>query len=206
MRVVVDMKHILPLAVLFICGCTSPNFESWNESVFSLNYWNITTAEQQANKSQQQIKQALVQGDIEQAQRDLLDSRRESVSELFLSDLYTEVTNLLLHSADEARIIDRPERAGRLFRLAHEIYPIDPHLQSTINLTLDEIDTEIEQCADRLMLNGLIAYRAGELDIAIHIWQRISRFHPNHQPSLVATNTARQQLKRLELITEESVL
>ena len=206
MRVVAGLKHIIPLVVLFFCGCTAPHFGSWDESVFSPSYWANSETELQATECRQQINMALSQDNIEQAQKSLFESRRNDVPELLMGDLYTEVTNRLLQKAEQARETDSPEKAGRLFRLAHETYPIDTHLQSTIHMNLDEIDAGIDQCADRLMHNGLISYRAGELDNAIKIWQGIGRFHPNHPPSLVAVNTARQQLKRLEVISSESAL
>lgn len=206
MRVVTLIKSTLLLFSLFICGCTSPHFASWDKTVFSPAYWNKSMSEQQAKESRLQIEQSLTRENIEKAQKVILYSRQEKVSEILLADLYTEVTNRLLQTAEQEKSTDKPGRAGRYYRMAHEIYPVDARLQATISLSLSEIDNNIDQCADKLMENGLAAYRAGELDSAITIWKEISQFHPNHSPSLIATNTARQQLKSLEMLSSERAL
>ena len=206
MRVVTIIKNLLPLFVLFICGCTSPNFASLDKTVFSPTYWNKSMSEQQAKESRLQIEQSLTRENVEKAQKVILYSRQEDVSELLLADLYTEVTNRLLHAAEQEKISGTPAKAGRYYRMAHEIYPVDSRLQSTISSSLDKIDSNIDQCAEKIMDNGLAAYREGDLNSAITIWQEISQFHPNHPPSLIATNTAMQQLKSLERLSAERPL
>ena len=206
MRVVTGMKSILPLMLLLICGCTTPHFASLDKSVFSPAYWNKSMSEQQAKESRLQIEQSLTLENVEKAQRVILYSRQEKVSELLLADLYTEVTNRLLQTAEQERSTGKPDKAGKFYRMAYEIYPDDSRLQATISLSLSKIDSNIDHCADRLMENGLAAYRAGDLNAAITIWQEISQFHPNHTPSVIATNTARQQLKSLETLSEERAL
>lgn len=206
MRVVIIMKNMSLLFVLFICGCTSPHFASLDKTVFSPAYWNKAMSEQQAKESRLQIEQSLTRENIEKAQKVILYSRQEKVSELLLADLYTEVTNRLIQTAEQETITGKPDKAGKFYRMAQEIYPEDSRLQSTITLSLDKIDSNIDQCADTLMEKGLIAYRTGDLNSAITIWQEISQFHPSHTPSLIASNTARQQLKSLEMLSAEREL
>ena len=206
MRFVTILKNISPLFVLFICGCTSPHFASLDKTVFSPVYWNKSMTEQQAKESRLQIEQSLTRENVENAQKVILYSRQEKVSELLLADLYTEVTNRLLQTAEQERIKGKPDKAGRFYRMAQEIYPEDSRLQSTITLSLDKIDSNIDQCADIIMQEGLIAYRMGDLNRAIKIWQEIAPFHPTHSPSSIASNTARQQLKNLEMLSTERAL
>ena len=206
MRVVTIKKNLLPLLVLFLSGCTSPHFPALDKTVFSPAYWNKSMSEQQAKESRLQIEQSLTRENVEKAQKVILFSRQENVSELLLADLYTEVANRLLQSAEQEKISGTPEKAGKFYRMVHEIYPDDSRLQSTISSSLDKIDSNLDQCADKLMDNGLAAYRAGDLNGAITIWQEISQFHPNYTPSMIATNTARQQLKSLEKLSAERAM
>jgi len=206
MRLVTIIKNGLPLIALLICGCSSSYVESWDKTVLSPGYWNRLTIEQQAQETRQQIEQSLARDDVEQAQKSLRDSRRENLAEDLLADLYTVVENRLLHEAEQASTAGHPDRAGRLFRMAQEIYPAGSQLQSTIDLSLDEIAGNIEQCADKLMKSGLIAYRSGELVSAIKIWGKIGRFHPDHSPSQVAIGTAERQLKSLEMLESREAM
>lgn len=206
MRILTIIKHIPLFFILIISGCSSAQFTSWDDTVFSPAYWNKSMTEQQAKESRLQIEQSLTRKNIEKAQRVILYSRKENISELLLADLYTEVSNRLLQAAEQEATAGRPDKAGKYYRMAHDIYPVDARLRSTINLSLENIDSNIEHCADRLMDNGLAAYRAGELDKAIAIWQGINEFLPNHSPSLIATNTARQQLKNLEMLSSDQPL
>ena len=206
MRVVTIIKNISALFILFICGCTSPYFSSLDKTVFSPAYWNKSISEQQAKESRLQIEQSLTRENVENAQKVILYSRQEKVSELLLADLYTEVTNRLLQAAEQEKTTGKHDKAGRYYRMAQEIYPDDSRLQSTIIQSSNMIDSNIDQCANILMEKGLIAYRTGDLNSAITIWQEIAQFHPTHSSSLIASNTARQQLKRLEMLSAEPAL
>ena len=197
------IKFLVPITSLFIFGCGSATFESWNTSMFRMSYWNDSVHERKALDTQQSIEASLAINNVEKAQRLLLASRRDNIEEKLLSNLYTEVGNRLIQEAEHAAIERRPERAGRLFRMTVDIYPEDTQLKATIRLSRGELNAKIEQCADDLMQKGLIAYRSGELDQAVLVWEEIGQFHPNHAPSLIAISTTKRQLKNLEILTSK---
>jgi hypothetical protein len=192
------------LATLLIGGCTnSPNFRVWDKTLLSPTYWHKMTSEQQTKESRRQIKQALLLSDYLQAQKHMVAAHRADVAEAQLKQFYPQIINPLLLSAEQAKERNFPTRAGRLFMLAKEVYPTTKQFNSTINLTEDAIDKQIEHCADELMRAGLNAYRSGALSIAVESWTEIDQFAPDHTPSQLAINTAKQQLQSLEKLTSK---
>lgn len=204
MRILNHLKVVLPLACLLLGGCNGPvPFKTWNKSVLSPAYWNSATTVRQVNQGRRNIEKALLANDLELAQKQIYGLHQKQVTESRLADLSTTVINRLLVAAESAKESGRIEDAGRKFMLAKQIYPAD---NRSIDLTPEEIDKNIQESADRLMDEGLIAYRSGDLEDAINIWAKIDRFMPEHPSSHIARNTARQQLHNLEKLSSKSVM
>lgn len=204
MRVLNNLKIALLLACLLFAGCNGPvPFKIWNKSVLSPAYWNSATTEQQVKAARQGIEKALLANELELAQKHIYGSHLKQVTKSRLADLSTTVINRLLVAAESAKRSKLIEEAGWKFMLAKQIYPSD---NAPIDLTLEEIDKNIQECADTLMDDGLIAYRSGDLEDAINIWAKIDRFMPEHPSSHIARNTARQQLHNLEKLTSKSIM
>jgi len=198
---IVDIRNSLLLITLVISGCGSPAFLSfWNDTGNASYHLNNLPIEHEISSERERVERSLADDNLEKAQKYLADLHHTAGAELRLQDLYTTVINRLLVAAKRADQSDQPEKAGRLFMLARQIYPDRQQLQSTIALSPDEIDNNIQQCANKVMKNGLIAYRSGDLTNAIDIWTDIDRFLPNHKPSLIAVSTARQQLQNLVVL------
>ncbi len=195
---IVDIRKCLLLVTLVISGCGNPaTLPLLNTTGSASSHLKSLPIEQKTLKGREQVERSLADDNLEKAQKCLADLHHTTGAELRLQDLYITVINRLLIAAKRANKSDQPEKAGRLFMLAKQIYPNRQQLQSTIALSPDEIDNNIQQCADKVMKNGLIAYRSGDLSNAINIWTDIDRFLPNHKPSLIAVSTARQQLQSL---------
>ena len=204
MRILINLKTVLPLACLLLGGCNGPvPFKTWNKSILSPAYWNSATTEQQIKASRRKIEKALIANDLELAQKHIYGSYQKQVAESSLADLSTTVINRLLVTAEGTKESEQTENAGRTFMLAKQIYPLD---NASIDLTLEEIDNNIQDCADKLMNDGLIAYRTGDLADAISIWAKIDRFMPEHPPSHIAMNTARRQLRNLKKLTSKNIM
>ena len=204
MRILINLKTVLPLACLFLGGCTGQvPFKTWNKSVLSPAYWNSATTEQQIKASRREIEIALSANDLELAQKHIYSSYQKQVAESSLADLSTTVINRLLVTAEGTKESEQTAEAGRKFMLAKQIYPSD---NAPIDLTLEDIDNNIQDCANKLMNDGLIAYRTGDLVDAINIWAKIDRFMPEHPPSHIARNTAREQLHNLKKLTSKNII
>ncbi len=202
MRVVTWLHYGLLLLALTICGCTSSRLDSLGKIATKIT----SPAETPAEQTRQKVERFLAKGSLPEAQAEILAARDKEVAELSLADLYTEVGNRLLQKAEQAGPARQFDKAGRLYSLALEIYPVNTQIQSTLALSRLEISTRIEQCVDELMKSGLMAYRAGELVDAVGIWKKIASFYPNHSPSEIAITTAEQQLKNLEKFTPDKPL
>lgn len=92
--------------------------------------------------------------------------------------------------------------AGKLFQNALVAFPRDTELTSRAALVPEQLMANIDICAQELMDDGLIAYRAGNLNQAIDIWKQILSFHPQFGPAKTATETAERQLENLRSMDE----
>jgi tetratricopeptide (TPR) repeat protein len=108
--------------------------------------------------------------------------------------------NGAISQGESALAGNNPEQAGLLFRAARDNFPETAELDRNTGLTPLELDAKINLCADKLMVAGIIAYRAGNLGKAIEQWQKIFAFQPQHQASQKAILTANIQLANLKQI------
>jgi hypothetical protein len=196
MRILKRVNIPMVLITLVFGGCSNPSyFKSLDNTILSPAYWNGAADAQQTTAHRLRIERSLSENRLEEAQKQIIETRRQNITETSLADLYSEVITRLYVLAEEQKTSGYPEKAGRVLFLAKEIYPSE---DQTIELSLADIEKNIQDCADNLMKKGLIAYRAGELGRAITIWSGIESFLPNHTPSRIAQDTARQQLKSLQ--------
>lgn len=121
-------------------------------------------------------------------------------SEKELQEEYLSALNGAISQGEDALTGHDPEQAGLLFRATLENLPKDAKLCRGTGLTAPLLEAKINLCADKLMEAGIIAYRTGNLNKAIEEWQRITSFHPRHQASQKAIQTANVQLANLKQI------
>jgi tetratricopeptide (TPR) repeat protein len=120
--------------------------------------------------------------------------------EAALAEEYALAVNGVLVQAEQDRKQGFPEKAGELFRSAHDGYPKTEAVAKMVRLPPPEILARIEDCAKELMERGLVAYRAGDLERAIRTWKTIHAFNPRHQASRKAMETAEVQRANLEKV------
>lgn len=201
MRVLNVLSRGLPLVMLLLCGCSTAPFADWDKTVFSPSYWHSATDKAPQPTLRQQIEKSLAADDLKRAHRLILSDRQSGADNSQWHDLNRETFNRLVSKARLARKQSDPGRAGRFFRLAEEIYPAAGDSGAAHTVSALEIRTEVESCSRELMLSGLSAYRSGELDLAVEIWQEIERFNPEHTPSRLAIRTAKIQKEKLDRLT-----
>ncbi len=112
--------------------------------------------------------------------------------------LYTQTLESLLFLADQQFQQQNYFAAGKLYRQIHLKLRQSKITVSNINISLAELDRQLESCANQLLTQGLLAYRRGNLEEALEIWHKINIFNPQHTASQRAIQTTRLQLKNLE--------
>ena len=135
------------------------------------------------------------------AQAELLKARQKGVAESSLQDVFVTVQAYLLKKAGTAEETQSFDRAGELYRAAMDVYPKTAEVAALLAVSGDEINAKLLICADELMKRGLMSYREGNLLAAVQDWKKIALFMPDHSPSMVAIETAEQQIANLEKLT-----
>jgi tetratricopeptide (TPR) repeat protein len=88
--------------------------------------------------------------------------------------------------------------AGHSFRWALEYYPAEPSMRGRIARDTKQIKTRIYTCSNRLMVQGLVEYRRGNLENSIRKWREIVSFDPGNNEARKAIETATAQLRTLQ--------
>ena len=144
------------------------------------------------------IERLLAEGSLVKAYGALRDALAGDATETSLIDVYTQVENRLLGEAARAEGEGFFDTAGRFYRMALDLYPKSSQLRTALVMTEEAIKLKIDECADKLMKSGLVAYREGDLAEAVAVWEKIALFYPNYSPSKVAIKTAKRQIENLE--------
>jgi len=111
---------------------------------------------------------------------------------------YLLALNGLITAGEEALSRGDHTVAGQSFRLALDSYPVPPALRGKVRRNQPQLRKQLETCANRLLEQGLMAYRSDNLDNAIRRWKEIVVFDPGHQEALKAIETATVQLRVLQ--------
>jgi tetratricopeptide (TPR) repeat protein len=120
-----------------------------------------------------------------------------------LSSEYLQALLGVLRQAEESMRKGALDKAGSSFQAALNHYPRNEELTSLAPMSADQIKTKIDTCANQLMEDGLLAYRAGNLGTAIGIWEKILLFQPQHEASQKAIHTANLQLTNLKSLVKQ---
>jgi tetratricopeptide (TPR) repeat protein len=92
------------------------------------------------------------------------------------------------------------ERSGRSLRLLLNHFPQERTTARQLGLSRQDLQARLELCAERLMAQGLIKYRAGDLPAAIETWKKILAFHGAHEGAKKGLRTAEIQLQNLRAL------
>jgi hypothetical protein len=88
--------------------------------------------------------------------------------------------------------------AGQSFRWVLDSYPVEPSLRGKVRRDPKQVRKQLETCASRLMEQGLMEYRNGNLENAINRWKEIIAFDTGHKEAKKAIETATVQLRALQ--------
>ncbi len=110
---------------------------------------------------------------------------------------HSKALNGLLNQADLNLVQGNYFQAGQLYRLLSRQLSQRGAVRIDAKIDPVQLNNRLEQCADQLMEQGLLAYRNGELEQALEIWDKINNFHPQYVASRRAVRTTRLQLRNL---------
>jgi len=111
---------------------------------------------------------------------------------------YLTAINGLIATGEEFHSHGDYEAAGQSFRAALDFYPVKSSLRGRVKLDPQQLKKQLETCASRLLDQGLIEYRNGNLQNAIRKWKEIVVFDADHKEALKAIETATVQLRSLK--------
>ena len=123
---------------------------------------------------------------------------RAGVKETAFIEEYPVAANDAVAGADLLRVRGEYAWAGENYRQVLEMYPRSAEVASRIARTRQEIEADLDGCAERLMERGLSEYRKGKLEEAVAAWQQILSFSPDHMGARQAVDTASRQMESLK--------
>ncbi|ALC18224.1 hypothetical protein DSOUD_3510 [Desulfuromonas soudanensis] len=130
--------------------------------------------------------------------------RRRGASKSLVAKDYLAAVAGSLKSAAAAQAEDDYRGAGLLYRAILDYYPANLPLDQELKTSRHSIELNLRFCSDRLMEQGLHAYRRGDLDGAIGAWSQLLDFDPGHEPAGNALATAVRQRDALRTLEKVS--
>ena len=94
--------------------------------------------------------------------------------------------------------------AGQSFRLALDSFPVQPSLRGKVRRNQSQIKKQLDISANRLLEQGFMEYRSGNLETAIRKWKEIIVFDAGHMEASKAIDTATIQLRMLRNMEKPS--
>jgi tetratricopeptide (TPR) repeat protein len=136
-----------------------------------------------------------------QAALDLIEKeRRRSGSPRLLEEEYLQVLRGLSAAGEASFAAGEYERSGQTWRLVLNHYPKERTAVDRLGINRQDLQDRLELCAERLMAQGLVDYRAGNLPAAIETWKKILVFYSDHDGAMRGIQTAEVQLKNLRAL------
>jgi len=87
--------------------------------------------------------------------------------------------------------------AGQSFKWALDYYPAEPSLRERMRRDQKQLKMQMDTCSNRLMEQGFMEYRRGNLEKAIRNWKEIVAFDAGHKEAKKSIETATAQLRAL---------
>jgi len=105
----------------------------------------------------------------------------KGVDEQVMGKEYLQAANSSLGQADIFMKQGRYPKAALIFKTVQESYPQNLGLQKQVTASPMQLANKLNLCTEKLMEEGLVAYRSGEFAIAIVAWEQVLEFNPQHQ-------------------------
>lgn len=146
------------------------------------------------------IKSFIDNGDYSQAIDLIVVAVKSGEPELSYGDHYINAINTITKKGLGYFFNNDCENAGVTLRKALINFPSSKTLTAKIDYSPEKLNSYIQTCTERLMEEGLLEYREGNLEKALSTWRKILKFNPDYSETKKAIDTATKQLKNLKAI------
>jgi tetratricopeptide (TPR) repeat protein len=123
---------------------------------------------------------------------------RKGLDEQVMGEEYLQAANSSLGQADTFLKQGRYPKAALIFKTVQESYPQSLGLQKQVTASPMQLANKLNLCTEKLMEEGLVAYRSGEFAIAIVVWEQVLEFNPQHQAAQNSIQTTQLQISNLK--------
>lgn len=178
------------LLLIMLCGCTpaKSRYQDFQAS------FRTTGPPSDQTRIDQALKAAEFRTALNLLQQGQVNDQPDPVQNIS----WQKTLNGLLAQAENHMRNKEFPAAGHLYHLVLETLSDHKDLEPFVDMDMPQVKGRLDECADLLLEKGLQAYRRGNLEQALEIWDRINGFHPHHKASQRAIHTTKRQLQTLE--------
>ena len=150
--------------------------------------------------ARQQARQLLAKQDYIGTIKLIQAEIRKGIDEQVMGKEYLQAANSSLGQADTFMKQGHYPKAAMIFKTVQESYPQSLGLQKQVTASPMQLANKINLCTEKLMEEGLLAYRSGEFAIAINVWEQVLEFNPQHQAAQNSIQTTQLQISNLKTL------
>ena len=202
------MKHIifytlttLTLTVMLTACGTLPHETTYSpkQNTQTPTEASISSA-QYSELARQHARQLLAKQDYLGAINLIQDEIRKGIDEQAMGKEYLQAANSSLAQADTFLKQGYYPKAALIFKTVQESYPQSLGLQKQVTASPMQLADKLNLCTEKLMEEGLVAYRSGEFAIAINVWEQVLGINPQHQVAQNSIQTTQLQITNLKTL------
>jgi tetratricopeptide (TPR) repeat protein len=197
MRLSLKQTSVLVIAVLMLASCAMESVKKVPPPRPLPPPGTVPEEKSPAAETRRQVREMVRGGEYEDALVKIRDVSKGAPLGKDYGVLYENALNGLVLRGDGHMETRDYGQAGIAYRAALNNYPEDETARLKIDRSTDELQRSIDTCSGVLMEDGLRKYRAGELEAAIALWEKIILFDPDNAAALKARDTADTQLQNL---------
>jgi tetratricopeptide (TPR) repeat protein len=109
-----------------------------------------------------------------------------------------------LNQADRLMQSGNLEQAAQLLKIVRRHYPSKATLQQQLTKTSAQVDKDINLSTQKMMEEGLLAYRSGDFTAAIDLWKKVIAIDPQHVAAQNSLQTTQLQLSKLKNLNSKN--
>jgi tetratricopeptide (TPR) repeat protein len=143
-----------------------------------------------------QIRSLIERHEFLKALRLMQQQVNSGLSESSLAEEYALALQGGMIYSEELSVKEQFSKCGIYLRQLLNLYP--RNLPDFSGVPAEQIRQKMNSCSDQLMVKGLAAYRAGELQEAINSWTALLVFNPERTEAEKAIETSSIQLRNLK--------
>ncbi|MDZ4183708.1 MAG: hypothetical protein U1D97_01860 [Desulfuromonadales bacterium] len=193
MRIVNWLFRFILIAFLVSCTTTPPTGQSSRQEDPTTGRRNDLG---QLQTFRPEIHSLLERREFLKALRLMQQQVNLGLSEASLREEYALALRGGMIYSEELSKKERFSECGIYLQQLLNLYP--RHLPDLSGVSAAQIKEKLNFCSDQLMIKGLAAYRAGQMEEAINFWKALLVFNPERTEAEKAIETCSIQLRNLK--------